>query len=139
MVGNLMDGIDVVDNVLSVATGGGEAVGPVAFFGIAVIEAGGIVAQTAVSAAATAVMGFHGYPVAYGELIHGVAQGDDNAGILVAGDMDAVGRLARECFVDKCDVGAAHCAGFNLDKHFLGAGFWNRYYFQFLMVRTHQY
>ncbi len=138
MIGNFMDGIYMIDHILGVAAGGCESVGPVAFLGVAIVEAGGVIAQAAVPAATAAVVGFYRHPVADGEFVHRIAQGDDNAGVFVTGDVDTVGRLSGEGFVDKSDIGAANGAGFNLDKHFLGAGLGNWNHLQFLMVRTHQ-
>ena len=115
--GQAIQRVDVVEHVLGEAAVGGQAAGAMAFGSVAVIQARGVHAEQAVVAAATAFVGFDGYPVARREFVDVLAEGDHGAGPLVAGCELAERRLRRVGLGLDLEIGAAHAAHRDFDEH----------------------
>ena len=106
-----MDGVDIVDHIMGKTAIGGHAVGAV--LRGTIIQAGRIVAYSAILAAHAAQMGFNGNAITHPKFIHAFSQGSHDAGVFVAGDKIAIGGLPREGFVHQRHISAAAGAGFN--------------------------
>ena len=136
--------VDVVDGIFGKPAIGAEAVGAVALFRKAVIEAGGIHALAATLAASASSVHFDRDAVTDLKLVDGWAELDDRAHIFVARrEILVEGKLAfergRQAVLDDLDVGGANRDGVDADEHFRGLGFW--YWFfnegQFLGAAEH--
>ena len=115
-----MYGIDIINHILGKTAIGGHAVGAV-FCGT-VIQAGRVVAPSAILAAHTAQMGFDSNAVTHPEFIHAFTQGRYDTGVFMTGDKITIRRLPRQRFVHQSHIGAAASAGFDFQQDFHRSG-----------------
>ena len=125
---HLVEGADVVDDVLGEPAVDGHAGGAMAARQVAEVEAGGVHPEDAVLTATTPFVGVDGDPVADRELVDARAEGRDRTGPLVARGERAVRRAAWSGrAIHPADVRPAGAAHRDLDEHLalagLGTGF----------------
>ncbi len=100
----------------------GHARGAVAEPAVAVVQAGGVLPDQAVIAAAAAVVSLDAHFVAHGEVIDRIAEGDHGTGPLVARGELPEGRGLREVAVEDFEVRAAGAAHRDLYQHLVATG-----------------
>src|SRR5436309_8959949 len=106
VLGQPIEGVDVVDGVLGEAAVAGEALRAVALRHVAIVQAGRVPALDAVLAALAALVDLHRHAVAHPELVDAGPQGRDSARVLVA-HHELPGGLALERAVQHLHVRAA--------------------------------